>query len=290
MQYSPQCAIPYVSNVDAGTVELVRAQGAEVVSSVDLVQLFEARWSPRSLELHLDAGRRVDKVRAEAFELIRARTRGGECPTEFEVQQFIGRRFAELGLVVDHPPVVAVNANASDPHYSPQAASSAVVRHGDLVLIDMWAKMDDPEAVYYDITWMAFCGDNPPDELARVFSVVRDARDAGIRLVTESVAAGRPLRGFEVDDAVRGCIADHGFGRFFTHRTGHSIGRSVHGNGANMDNLETHDERMIIPWTAFSIEPGVYLPGFGVRSEVNVFIGEGKALVTGEIQHELLLL
>ena len=187
-------------------------------------------------------------------------------------------------------PIVGVNANAANPHYEPTEAVTTAIRAGDFVLIDMWAKLDRPGSVYYDITWTGFCGDHPTGEMRRVFETVRDARDAAIRRVEDAVANGRTLRGFEVDDAARGLIAARGYGQWFTHRTGHSIGQEVHGSGANMDNLETHDERSIVPWTCFSIEPGIYPGPFGVRSEVNVFVGEKEARVTGEIQRELLVL
>jgi Xaa-Pro aminopeptidase len=290
MQYSPLCAIPYVANVDAGTVELVRSLGAEIVSSAELVQLFEARWSPAMFEMHLEAGRRTDRVRAEAFERVGEMLHKGKAMTEFEVQQFVMKRFADTGLVANHPPIVGVNANASNPHYCPTASDCSPIQPGDLLLLDLWSKLDDPDAVYYDVTWMAFCGTEPPARMKDAFAVVRDARDAGIRFVTESVVAGRTIQGFEVDDVVRGHIEKSGLGKFFTHRTGHSIGRETHGNGANMDNFETHDERSIIPGTCFSIEPGLYQPEFGVRTEVNVFVGEREARVTGEIQREFVLL
>lgn len=290
MQYSPNCAIPYVAMVDAGTVELVRSVGVEVVSSAELVQTFEARWSPEALETHLEAGRRVDRVRAAAFELIRERTRNGAPLQELEVKQFILDSFHKAGMVTDHGPIVGVNANASNPHYEPSEEASSPIRRGDFVLLDMWAKLDRPESVYYDITWTGFCGDAPTEEMRNVFAVVTGARDAAIKRVQNAVAGGRPLCGYEVDDVARGFIDSRGFGSYFTHRTGHSIGQEVHGNGANMDNLETHDERRVAPWTCFSIEPGVYLPEFGVRSEINLFVGEKEARVTGEMQRELVLI
>ena len=286
MQYSPRCAVPYVANVDAGTVEAIRALGVEVVSSAELIQVFEATWTPAQLEMHLEAGRRVDRIRGEAFDFIRQATRAGQPLDEYGVQQFVMRRFAECGLVTDAPPIVGVNANAADSHYSPPATESAPVRCGDLVLLDLWAKLAEPEAVFYDITWMAFCGAEVPARMAEAFAVALGARDAAIRLVQESVAAGRVLRGFEVDDAARGHIEACGMGACVRHRTGHNIGRDVHGAGANMDNFETHDERAVIPWTCFSIEPALYLPEFGVRTEINLFVGEGEARVTGAIQTE----
>ena len=290
MQYSPQCAIPYVSMVDAGTIELVRGAGVDVVSSAELIQAFEARWSAEALESHLEAGRRVDRVRAAAFDLIRERTRNDAPLQELDVKHFVLDGFAKAGMITDHGPIVGVNANASNPHYEPGEETTSPIRPGDFVLLDMWAKLDKPGAVYYDITWTGYCGDQPSDSMRNVFAVVTGARDAAIQRVTEAVAAGRPLRGFEVDDAARGFIDSRGLGPYFTHRTGHSIGQEVHGNGANMDNLETHDERRVSPWTCFSIEPGVYLPEFGIRSEVNLFVGDHEARVTGEIQRELLLL
>lgn len=290
MQYSPRCAVPYVANVDAGTIESIRSLGAEVVSSAGLIQIFEATWTPAQLEMHLEAGRRVDRIRREAFEHIRQATRAGQPLDEYGIQQFVMQRFLACGLVTDAPPIVGVNVNAADSHYSPQETGSAPVRRGDLVLLDLWAKLDEPDAVFYDITWMAFCGDEVPGRMREAFAVAAGARDAGVRLVQEAVSAGRTLRGFEVDDAVRGTIEARGMGAHVRHRTGHSIGRDVHGAGANMDNFETHDERPVIPWTCFSIEPALYLPDFGVRTEINLFVGEHEARVTGEIQKEFVLL
>ena len=290
MQYSPQCAIPYVAMVDAGTVELVRGLGVDVASSAELIQHFEARWSRAAFESHLEAGRGVDRVRREAFEMIGARTQNAASVEELEVKHFIRDRFAKAGLATDHGPIVGVNANASNPHYEPSDGATRPIRRGDFVLIDMWAKLDQPGSVYYDITWTGYCGPDPRPEIRKVFEIVSGARDRAIARVQEAVRAGKPVRGFEVDDAARGYIASQGFGEYFTHRTGHSIGQEVHGNGANMDNLETHDERRIVPSTCFSIEPGIYLQDFGVRSEVNVFVDERDARVTGEIQRELVLI
>jgi Xaa-Pro aminopeptidase len=289
MQYSPNCAIPYVSMVDAGTIELVRSVGLEVVSSAELIQYFEARWTAEQLESHLEAGRRVDRVRGAAFDYVRETLRNGSPLTEMDVKMFVRRGFADAGLATDHGPIVGCNANASNPHYEPTDESHSAIRKNDLVLLDLWAKLDQPNAVYYDITWTYFAGENPPDEMRKVFAVVTGARDAAVERVKRAMASREPLCGYQVDDAARGFIKNAGLGEYFTHRTGHSIGVEVHGNGANMDNLETHDERRISPWTCFSIEPGVYLPEFGIRSEVNVFVGEGEARVTGEIQRELAL-
>ncbi len=289
MQYSPKCSIPYVSMVDAGTVELVRSLGAEVASSANLIQYFEARWDEAKLASHVEAGRRVDAIRRAAFELAGERTRAGVELTEWELQQFILSRFAESGLITDHGPIVGVNENAADPHYEPSQQASRRIQRGDLLLIDMWAKLNQPRSVYYDITWTGFCGSQAPAEVERVFQVVREARDRAIRRVQSAAEKGEPLHGFEVDDEARGYIKSQGFGDYFVHRTGHSIGEEVHGAGANMDNLETHDERSIIPWTCFSVEPGIYLEKFGVRLEVDVFVGDREAKVTGEIQEELVL-
>src|SRR5579884_109320 len=287
MQYSPNCAIPLVSMVDGGTTELIRSIGVELVSSANLIQIFEARWTADQLELHLEAGRRVDRVRQQAFELIGSNQRAQRRVTEWDVNRFIRAAFAEDGLVTDHGPIVAVNANMSDPHYEPEPDRNSEIKPGDAVLIDMWAKLDRPSAVYYDITWTGFCGDNPPDNLTNVFNVVKTARDRAIERVKSAKAARNTIHGFEVDDAARQYITEKGFGEYFVHRTGHSIGEDVHGTGANMDNLETHDDRVLIPGTCFSVEPGVYLPEFGIRLEVNVYVGEDDARVTGEIQTEL---
>jgi Xaa-Pro aminopeptidase len=276
--------------VDAGTVELIRSLGVDVVSSAELIQIFEAKWTPAQLELHLEAGRRVDLIRQEAFDWIKTSTRSGREIDEYAVQQFVMRRFAQSGMVTNHPPIVGANRNAADSHYSPPETASAPIRRGDLVLLDLWAKLDEPDGVYYDITWMAYCGDEVPASMREAFATVVAARDAGIRLVREAMAAGRTLRGFEVDDVVRGCIESRGMGAFIRHRTGHSIGREVHGVGANMDNYETHDDRRVIPWTCFSIEPALYFPDFGVRTEINLFVEEHDARVTGMIQYEFVTL
>ncbi len=290
MQYSPNCSIPYVSLVDGGTLELVRGAGVEIATSANLVQLFEARWTAEQLEMHLEAGRRVDRVRAEAFQKIAATLAASQSITEWEVNRFIRAGFEKAGLVTDHGPIVAVNSNMSDPHYEPEPHGSREIRPGDAVLIDMWAKLDRPSSVYYDITWSGYCGSTPPAALQNIFEVVRDARDRAIERVKAAIAGGEGIQGFQVDDAARTYIKDQGFGEYFVHRTGHSIGEEVHGTGANMDNLETHDERRIIARTCFSVEPGVYLSDFGIRSEVNVYVGATDALVTGEVQQKLVMI
>ncbi len=290
MQYSPDCAIPYVAMVDAGTVELVRGRGVEVASSANLVQYFEARWNQDKLDSHLAAGKLVDEIRRKAFEEIGDRLRGRELVNEWIIAAFIRQAFERAGLFTDHGPIVAVNANCSNPHYEPLAEDSALIQQGDVVLIDMWAKLARPGSVYYDITWTGYTDHEIPSEVQNVFNVVTGARDAAIAKVQSAIANGQPLYGFEVDDACRGHIREHGLAEYFVHRTGHSIGEEVHGSGANMDNLETHDERRVIPWTCFSVEPGVYLPEFGIRSEINMFIGDTEARVTGEKQEKMLLI
>jgi Xaa-Pro dipeptidase len=287
MQYSPNCAIPYVSLVDAGTLELVRGTGVEVVTSANLVQLFEARWTAEQLEMHLEAGRRVDRIRAEAFQTIGTALKANRTINEWQVNRFIREGFEKSGLVTDHGPIVGVNANMSNPHYEPGPEGSSEIRKGDAVLIDMWAKLKRPGAVFYDITWTGYCGADPPSAIQNVFEIVRDARDRAVERVQAAVRNKEGIHGFDVDDAARGYIKEKGFAEYFVHRTGHSIGEEVHGTGANMDNLETHDERKIIPGTCFSVEPGVYLPEFGIRSEVNVYVSANEARVTGEKQQKL---
>ncbi|HLZ11595.1 MAG TPA: M24 family metallopeptidase [Candidatus Acidoferrum sp.] len=290
MQYSPKNEIPYVAMVDAGTIELVRSTGAKVVSSADLVQKYEAVWSPAQFESHLYAAKHVDRIVAEAFELAARGVREGKPQTEFALQEWILQQFAAAGLTTDDGPDVAVNAHASDPHYGPSADRPTPIKEGDLLLLDVWARRNTPASVYYDITWVGYLGAKPPEKIAKVFLAVRDARDKAVDLILSAVAKGKPLEGWQVDKAARGVIEKAGYGKYFFHRTGHNIGTSIHGNGANMDGIETHDVRHLIPGTCTSIEPGIYLPEFGIRSEVNVYIGEKEARVTGAIQKEILAL
>jgi Xaa-Pro aminopeptidase len=240
--------------------------------------------------MHLEAGRKVDRIRGEAFWHVGDALRAGARVTEWDVQQFILKRFTEEGLVSDHGPDVAVNGNASNPHYEPKHEACSEIRKGDVLLMDMWAKLDRPGSVYYDITWVGYCGSPARAEVENVFGVVREARDRAVRFVEEGIRAGKKMYGFEVDDAARSFVNEKGFGEYFFHRTGHSIGSDVHGTGANMDNLETHDARAIIARTCFSVEPGIYLPEFGIRLELNVYVGEGEARVTGEVQDKIILL
>jgi Xaa-Pro dipeptidase len=292
MEYSPGAAIPYVARVDAGTVEMVRKAGPEVVSSADLVQHFEARWTPEQKALHDRAAAGCLAAKDAGFALVRESLASGRSVKESEVQALISRTFAARGLATHHPCIVAVNEHASDPHFETTSGpDDREIRKGDLLLIDFWAKVaGDPRAVYYDATWMAYCGRDVPPKMKEVWETVRGARDAAIEFVTRSVTEGRTIRGGEVDDVARGYIEERGYGQYFLHRTGHSIGYEVHGNGVNIDNLETRDERRIVPGVCFSIEPGIYLPEFGVRSEIDMFVHEGRAEVTGDIQRELLLL
>lgn len=292
MEYSPGAAIPYVGRVDAGTLEMVRAAGPEVVTSAELVQAFEARWTPEQKQLHDRAAVGTLAAKDAAFALIRERLASGASVKESEVQALIAARFAAAGLFTHHPCIVAVNEHASDPHFETAAGpDDRPIRKGDLVLIDLWAKVaDDPRAVYYDATWMGYCGPTVPAKMREVWETVRGARDAAIAFVQEAIAAGRRVRGADVDDVSRGYIEQRKYGQYFLHRTGHSIGYEVHGNGVNIDNLETRDERTLIPGVCFSIEPGIYLPEFGVRSEIDMYVGERAAEVTGDIQRELLLL
>lgn len=279
LEYSPRNAIPYMARVDAGTVELVRASGAEPVSSGDLIQTFEAMWDAAQWQMHLEAARHCTDAYPKAFAYIAERVRSQGSVTERAVQQYIMKHFEENHLTTYSPPIVGVGPHSGDPHYE---TGDAEMKEGDFVLVDLWAKMDRPRAVYADYTWVGFIGKTVPDQYEKIFQIVRQARDAGIQCVKDAFAQQRPLHGFEVDEATRAVIAQAGHGAAFVHRTGHSIGQETHGNGANMDNLETHDERLVLRNTCFSIEPGIYLPEFGVRSETNVFVdGDGRVHVTG---------
>ncbi|MFN3412796.1 MAG: M24 family metallopeptidase [Thermoanaerobaculum sp.] len=293
MQYSPRGDVPYVSIVDAGTVELVRAAGAEVVSSAPLVQVFEAVLTPEQLETHVKAGEKIHRIKDEAFALVSQKVRGGDLITPYDVQQFILRRFEEEDLTCQGEyPIVGTNEQPADPHFEPTPENARPIALGDTLLVDLWAKLKKDNAVFYDITWCAFVGENPPAEYLEIFRLACQARDAALALVHERFAKGEPLAGFEVDDAARQVIEKAGYGPYFVHRTGHNIGTEVHGNGANLDNLETRDNRLLVPGLCFSIEPGIYLPGeMAVRTEINVYIThDGKPQVYGPIQKELVLL
>lgn len=290
MQYSPNNMVPYIGLVDAGTIELVRSFGVNPVTSGDLVAQFEATWTDDQIRSHFEARDAIDAITAETFKEIGRRVRNGGTH-EFEIQQWMMEAFARENLNCEgEPPIVAVNANSGNPHYEPNAGRSAPIREGDFVLLDIWAKLNRPSAVYYDVTWTGFIGKSPSEKQREIFAVVSGARDAAIKKVQEAIAAGRRIAGWEVDQAARDHIDAAGFGRYFVHRTGHSIGTSVHANGANMDNLETRDEREILPNSCFSVEPGIYLPDFGVRSEVDVLVRPGSAEVTGKIQREIVII
>jgi len=288
MQYSPNNQIPYISLVDAGMLELIRSFGKDITSSANLVARFEATLSEAQMASHFKAGESVDKITAAFFQEIGRRVRN-DGTHEFEMQQWILEGFKREGLTTDDPPNVSVNAHSGDPHYEPSSATSAPIRQGDFVLLDIWAKRTEPDAVYYDVTWTGVIG-TPSDKQREGFEVVRAARDVGIGTVQQAFESRRRICGWEVDKAVREFIENKGWGRYFIHRTGHSITSDIHGNGANLDNLETKDDREILPNTCFSIEPGVYLPEFGVRSEINMMIHNGKGEVTGRIQNELVLI
>lgn len=288
MQYSPRNAIPYVSRVDAGTVETVTSCGVQVVSSADLVQTFEAVMTEAQVESHLEAAAMLRKAVDLTFGEVRRRITRDVATTEYEIQCFLMDHFTSGGFVADHPPIVAVNEHAGQPHYSPSAEGSSPIRRGDLLLIDIWAKKNQADAIYADITWTTFLDDAVPVRHREVFEVVRGGRDAAKEFVQKTIVDGRQLKAHEVDDVAREYIAARGFAEQFTHRTGHNLGYEVHGNGAHLDHLETIDDRHLIPRTAFTIEPGVYLPEFGIRSEINLYLSDTEAIVTGlPIQTEL---
>ena len=290
MQYSPRNEIFYVSLVDAGTVELVRGLKCRVVTSADLVQKFEASWTPAQAESHRAAGVLVDQITQGAFRRAAEHVREGRAITEYDLVQWMLGEFRANGLETEDGPNASVGPSSGDPHYEPREGKSRPIRKGDLLLLDVWAKLARPDSVYYDITWMGYLGAEVPDRYAKVFAVAREARDAAVAFVQKNVRAGRPIAGFQVDRVARGIITKAGYGKNFVHRTGHNIGRDVHGAGANMDDLEIHDVRRILPHTCFSIEPGIYFPEFGVRTEVNVYVNDGDAGTTGAVQREILAL
>jgi Xaa-Pro dipeptidase len=293
MQYSPNNAIMYVSMVDAGTVEFLRSLGKQIVSSADLVSQFEAVLSEEQMASHTVAQEAIDRILAEGWKVIdrRLRPSSGAGRTggvsEFEMVQWLCEAMRREGLVWENGPNVSVNANSSDSHYEPTAERSLPIREGDFMLIDIWGRRDEAASIFYDITWTGVVGREPSAREQQVFEIVRNARDATIAAVKAAFAADRPISGFEADDAARSVIDRAGFGEYFTHRTGHNIAQELHGPGAHLDNLETHDERRLLPHTCFSVEPGIYLPEFGVRSEVDMMTAPGKAWVTGRIQREL---
>jgi len=289
MQYSPLNAVPYVSRVDAGTIELIRSYAVEVVSSADLIQTFEARWTDRQLESHQFSAAALRRIVDETFSHVHQAILQGRSLTEYGVQQFILTRIREAGMITSSAPIAAVNAHSADPHYGPAETGSSEVTRDALLLIDLWAKRREPGSVYADITWTGYAGRTIPVKHREVFDVVRQGRDAALAFVQTEIAAGHRPFGWEVDDVCRRAIQHRGYGDQFVHRTGHSIGEEVHGNGANIDGLETQDTRRLMPRTCFSIEPGIYLPGeFGIRSELDVYLSDREALVFGlPLQNEI---
>ena len=293
MQFSPTANIPYVANVDGGTIDLIRSLGFEVVTSAGLVQTFEAVLDDAGDESHVEAGGRVQRIKDEAFELIGSELRAGRDITQYDVQRFIARRFTEEGLTcLEEYPIVGSDEQQADPHFEPRPDNARPIEPGDRILIDLWAKLDEPGAIFYDITWCGYVGSDPPADYVEIFHVVRDARDAALAFVRERFGSGVAVHGWEVDDACRKVVEDAGYGEYFIHRTGHSIGEEVHGNGVNIDNLETKDDRLLVSGICFSIEPGIYVPGrMAVRSEIDVFITPaGSIEVAGEMQRELILI
>jgi Xaa-Pro dipeptidase len=283
MEYSPLNNIPYVSNVDAGTVELVRTLGVEVLSSANLVQRFESCWDDEQERDNFETAKHLRQIVDLTFGFIRQRVNSNGTTTEYDVQQFMLSEFKKRGLVTESDPNCSVNANSANPHYEPTREIHSPLKKGDFVLLDLWAKKDKPRSVYGDITWTGYIGESVPAEYTKIFEIVKGGRDTAIRFVQESFKAGKVICGYQIDDAARNYFREKGYDQYFVHRTGHSIGEEIHGNGANIDNLETRDERTIIPRTSFSIEPGIYLPGkFGVRSEIDMYITKSKeAIVTG---------
>ena len=288
MQYSPNNDIPYISRVDAGTIEMVRSLGVDIVTSADLVQQFEAVWTDEQLAMHKEGAEKMQKIILETFEEIKRRMLANQPTTEIDVQQFMMSRYAPVGMRPS-PMIVAVNANAASPHYFPTKEKNSPIKRGDLVLIDAVSKMDKPRAPAVDLTWMGYVGETVPEEHVKIWNIVYGAQKAAFDFVKKSFQTGKPIRGSDVDDVSRAVIRKAGYADQFLHRTGHSIGEEGHGNGANIDNLETRDSRRLIPRTAFSIEPGIYLEGkFGVRSEIDVYVSDNDAIITAPQQTEIL--
>ncbi|HEY7287862.1 MAG TPA: M24 family metallopeptidase [Vicinamibacterales bacterium] len=290
MEYSADCAIPYVSRVDGGTIELVRKLGPEIASSGDLVQRFSTIWDDEAVATHRQASDKLYRVKDRAFDAISRRLQGGAATTEYDIQQMMKGWFREEGLVADADPNVSAAASAGDPHYQATATSHRPIRRDEIVLLDLWGKLTTPGSVYADITWMGYTGPTVPDRFAKAFAAVRDARDAAVTLVQTAARAGRELRGWEVDRAASTVLRNAGYGDQILHRTGHNLGESVHGNGVNIDDYETHDDRRLLPGTGFTIEPGVYFEDFGVRTEINMVVTASDAVVTGPLQTDFVKL
>ena len=292
MEYSPDAAIPYISRVDAGTLEWIRSFGVEVQTSAELAQRVEARLSDAQAAGHQAAAHLVLQAKDYAFTWIGSQLRDGKAITEYDVQQEILGQFDAMDLFTDHPPIVAVNAKSSDPHYAPTATDTQEIKAGDFILIDLWAKQKNPDAVFADTTWVAYAGKSVPTQYVEIFEIVKEARDRAVRFIRDRWDIGEPVHGYAVDDCVREYITEKGYGEFFIHRTGHNIGTVIHGNGVNLDNLETRDVRALIPGICFSIEPGIYLSDFGVRTEIDVFLAEpgkdGVIVTTAPVQNQVL--
>ena len=290
MEYSPGCAIPYVARVDAGTIELVRQAGVDVVSSGDLIQRFSAAWDADAIATHRGASEKLYRVKDLAFDAVARRLRDGVATNEYDIQQLMAEWFRDEGLVSDSDPMVSAAENSGNPHYLPTAAAHRAIRADEIVLLDLWGKLDQNGAVFADITWMGYTGRQLPARITRAFAAVSAARDAAINLVRQAARAGRELRGWEVDRAASSVLREAGYGAQILHRTGHSLGETVHGDGVNMDDYETHDDRRLLPGTGFTIEPGVYFDDFGIRSEINMIVASHDATVTGPMQADIVRL
>ena len=292
MEYSPNAEIPYISRVDAGTLEWIRSMGVAVHTSAELAQRMEARLNEAQATGHQASARSVLQAKDYAFAWIGSQLRDGKTITEYDVQQVILGQFDEMDLVTDHPPIVAANAKSSDPHYAPTSTDTQEIKTGDFILIDLWAKQKDPDAVFADTTWVAYADKTVPARYVEIFDIVKEARDRAVRFIREKWAIDEPIHGYEVDDCVREYITEKGYGEFFIHRTGHNIGTVIHGNGVNLDNLETRDGRALISGICFSIEPGIYLTDFGVRTEIDVFLAgpgrDGVKVTTAPVQNQVL--
>lgn len=291
MQYSPNNAIPYVSIVDGGTIDLIRSFGVEVASSADLVSLFESHLSMQDWLSHVEAGKSMQIVKDETFNEIARRIKAGEHPKEFEIQHFMHDLMRQHEMLWEDGPIVAINEHAADPHFEPTPDNSYEMKEGDLVLLDLWAKKNKPGSIYYDITWMGYIGTEVPAKIEAIFQIIRQARDTALQLVIERFGENKLVYGWEIDDACRQVIVDAGYGQYFIHRTGHNIAEEVHGNGTHIDNLETKDERKIINGSCFSIEPGIYMPDekIGFRTEIDAFItDEGSIKVVGAVQEHII--
>jgi Xaa-Pro aminopeptidase len=287
MQYSPRNAIMYVSMVDAGTIERIREMGKLIVSSADLVSQFEAVHTDNQRPTHYGAQQKIDRILADGWKEMGTRARGAGT-NEFAMVQWLSEALRREGLVWEHGPNVSCGPNSADSHYEPTAANSRPIRPGDFVLIDIWGKLDQPSAIFYDITWTGVVSRPPTDHEHTIFATVTAARDAAIAAIQAAYTASKPIAGYQADDAARNVIRNAGYAEWFTHRTGHNIGPDIHGAGAHLDNLETHDVRLILPNTCFSVEPGIYFPGdFGLRSEINMITTPTQATVTGRIQTAL---